>query len=127
MKPQPSRDGVALYHVVAVNEGFDKAALHLLQLIRRAQQEYPGQKRTLHLDIEGHRNATGGFDQDMLELQSKFMTEFLIRFLSRVLLPLATLQNPQPQKNEIPDELTVISVDRKPGEGPPDKPPGQRP
>ena len=118
---QPTRDEIVLYHVVLAHEDFDRTAFNLLQLIQRAQREYPGQKRTLYLDIEGHRNAVGGFDQVMLELQSKFMTEFLIQFLSRVVMPLATLENPYPQKDEIPDELNVVSMDRKPGEEPPDE------
>jgi len=57
----------------------------------------------------------------MFELQSKFATEFLSQFLTRLVMPLATLQNPQPQKDEIPDELNVVSIDGRPGEDPPDE------
>ncbi len=35
-------------------------------------------------------------------------------------LPFATLENPHPQKNKIPNELSVISIDSTPGEEPPD-------
>ena len=117
---QEAREGVAIYHVVLAHEDFEQTAFILLRLLQKAQRMYPGQERSLYLDIEGHRNASGGFDRDMLELQSKFATEFLMPFLSRVIMPLATLENPQPQKDEIPDKLTVLSIDSSPGEGPSD-------
>jgi len=117
------RDAVALYHVVLAHEDFDWTACNLLKLIRNAQQKCPGQKRSLYLDIEGHRDEKGGFDQDMLELQSKFTTEFLLQFLSRAVMPLATFENPQPQRDEFPDELDVVSLDGL-GEGLSDETPG---
>jgi hypothetical protein len=76
------------------------------------------------LDIEGHRNRNGGFDPDMLQLQSKFATEFLLQFLSRAVMPLATIDNPNPQNNDLPDELILCSKDGKPGEEPPGEAPG---
>ena len=126
MKIQPGRDGVAIYHVVFANEDFDQTAFHLLQLIQRAKRNYPGQKRNLYLDIEGHRNANGGFDNDMLELQKEFTIGFLLQFLSRVVMPLFTIENPQPQNDEIPEELNVLSIDGKPGEHPPEEDPKPR-
>jgi hypothetical protein len=123
MKMEPNLDGIALYHVVLAQEDFDRTAFNLLQLIQRAQREYAGQKRTLFLDIEGHRNANGGFDDDMLELQSKFTTEFLLQFLSRIVTPLATIDNPHPQNNNVSGELNVVSIDGRPGEEPPETTP----
>jgi hypothetical protein len=111
MKIKHDRDGVALYHVVLAHEDFNRTVYNLLRLIRRAQRKCPGQKRTLFLDIEGHRHSKGGFDQDMLEFQSKFTTEFLLQFLSRVVMPLATIENPHPQNDDIPDALNVVSLD----------------
>ncbi len=111
MKIEHSRDTVALYHAVHASEDFDQTAYNLLRLIRMAQQKCPGRKRTLFLDIEGHRNGEGGFDQDMLELQTKFMTEFLLQFLTRAVTPLVTIGNPRPQSDDLPDELNVVSLD----------------
>ena len=68
-------------------------------------------KRALFLEIDGHRNSNGGFDDDMLELQSNFMQEFLLQFVTRVVTPLAEFENPKPQNNEIPAELHLIQVD----------------
>jgi hypothetical protein len=57
----------------------------------------------------------------MLELQSQFTTEFLLQFLSRIVMPLATFDNPLPQKNDIPEELNVVSIDGRPSEQPEDE------
>jgi hypothetical protein len=123
MKMQNGRDGIAIYHVVLAHEDFDRTAFNLMQPVQEAQHEYPVQKRTLYLDIEGHRNGDGGFDQDRLELQSKFSTEFLLQFLSRVVTPLATIENPGPQSDDIPNKLNLVSIDGKPGEETPDETP----
>jgi len=121
MKLKPGRDGVALYHAVLADEDFERTVFNLLQLLQKAQREYPGQKKSLYIDIEGHRNAAGGFDRDMLELQSKFATDFLIQFLSRIVMPMATLENPHPQKDEVPGALTLISKDEGSNQEPPDE------
>ncbi len=104
-------DSIAISHRVLAHEDFDRTAQILLSLLRNAQQKFPGAKRCLYLEIDGHRNSEGGFDHDMLDLQSKFMTEFLLQFLTRAETPLAVLENPNPQKNQIPDELHLIKVD----------------
>lgn len=99
--------GAAIYHVVRPNEGFEKTAHILHRLIREAQKQKPNEPRTLFLDIEGHRNDQGGFDNDMFELQSKFAGEFLMQFLIEAHLPLYHIKNPKPQNNEVPDELNI--------------------
>ena len=53
----------------------------------------------------------------MLELQTKFMGEFLIQFLTRVETPLGAFQNPNPQNNVIPESLNLIKVDQPPSDG----------
>ncbi len=97
---------IAISHRVLVHEDFDRTAQILLSLLRNAQQKFPAAKRCLYLEIDGHRNSQGGFDHEMLDLQSKFMTEFLLQFLSRAETPLAIFENPNPQKNQIPNEFT---------------------
>src|SRR3972149_6969279 len=74
---EPTKDTVAIYHVVYEHEDFNHAANALFTLVQRAQHLQPGKKRKLFLDIEGHRNSKGGFDADMLELQKEFLTDFL--------------------------------------------------
>ena len=107
---QPARP-IAIAHRVLAHEDFDQTAHILLQLLTNAQRQFPGAKRSLFLEIDGHRNSNGGFDDDMLELQSKFMQEFLLQFLTRVVTPLAEFQNTKPQNNVIPGEVNLIRVD----------------
>jgi hypothetical protein len=105
---------LAIAHRVLAHEDFDRSAQILLQLLNDAQRKFPGAKRSLFLEIDGHRNSNGGFDDDMLDLQSKFMHEFLLQFLTRAVTPLAEFENPKPQNNIIPEELHLIRVDRAP-------------
>lgn len=99
---------VAIYHYVFENESFETAATHLFKLVRRAQETSPGQNRALYLDIEGHRNEAGGYDQDMFHLQKEFVLGFLMYFLSKAHLPLMTVCNPRLQRNDLPDSLRII-------------------
>jgi len=104
-------DSIAIAHRVLAHEDFDRTAQILLNLLNNAQRKFPAAKRCLHLEIDGHRDSLGRFDQDMLELQSKFMAEFLIQFLTRAETPLAVIQNPNSQNNQIPEELHLFKVD----------------
>ena len=63
--------------------------------------------RYLYLDIEDHRNASGGFDVDMAELQQNFLPQVLIPFLSEIHCPLSTLRNRKPQSDELPEALII--------------------
>jgi hypothetical protein len=103
---------IAIAHRVLPHEGFDRTAQILLILLNRAQRQFPDVARVLHLEIDGHKNSKGEFDRDMFELQTKFMTEFLIQFLTRVEMPVGILKNPGSQKNTIPETLSLIQVDR---------------
>jgi hypothetical protein len=108
---------IALVHRVHPHEDFNRTAQILLVLLNKAQREHPGKKRCLHLEIDGHRDSKGDFDFDMMELQSKFMADFMLQFLTRAELPLCVIQNPNPQINEIPDNLSLINIDRPPSDG----------
>jgi hypothetical protein len=68
VRPSGGGKAIALYHAVYAHEGFEDAARAILEITRKAAQEYPGQPRLLYVDIDGHRNAKGGFDSDMYEL-----------------------------------------------------------
>jgi hypothetical protein len=104
-------DPIAIAHRVLPHENFERTTQILLKLLHDSQRQHPGKKRHLCLEIEGHRTSNGGFDHDMFELQSKFMLEFLIQFLTRTQMPLGTFQNPNSQNNEIPERLDLIAID----------------
>lgn len=98
-----------LYHRVFAHEGFAKAAQDLFELVRDAQKNFPGTRRMLFMDIEGHRNSVGGYDNDMVELMKKFALEFLGRFVSEIKTPLFHVGNPNPQENDLPDMIKFTS------------------
>jgi len=98
---------VAIYHVVYAHEGFNQSAQSLFKIVRMAEQQQPGKKRILCLDIEGHRDPDGSFDADMYELQDRFLLGFLGQYLSEIYAPLIKIKNQHPQMNDIPPELII--------------------
>ena len=114
-KLRADKRDAALYHVVRADEGFDETAQALFKLIQLAEQRTPGKPRRLFLDIEGHRNEQGGFDQEMYEFQTTFMMTVLARRLTSFHCPLASGTNPHAQDNDIPPTLIV----RQPTDGGP--------
>jgi hypothetical protein len=100
---------IALYHRVYRHEPFEKAAQDIFEIVRHAQREFPGKPRALYLDIEGHRNANGGFDNDMYELQKEFVLGLLMPFLTEAHEPLAAVrQKPGVvQRDDLPDALQI--------------------
>src|ERR1035438_5562164 len=104
-KMKDPTDAIAIVHRVHAHEDFSRTAQILLVLLNKAQHQHPERKRWLYLEIDGHRDSKGDFDHDMLELQSKFMAEFLLQFLTRMESPMGVLQNPNPQNDTIPESL----------------------
>ena len=109
---------IAIYHRVFPHESFEDTVGILLQLLKKAQSDFPDAPRHLYLSIDGHRNSEDGFDDDMLELQSKFMVEVLIQYLSGADTPLAKVKNPKPQNNNLPSMLNLIKIDPPASGGP---------
>ena len=113
----------AIYHVVRANENFNDAANDLIELTRKAQQEFGGKPRTLYLDIEGHRLKNGAFDHDMRELQSSFIVKNIANYYTKVVLPLIAMENSYEQlENPIPEKFRILDNDKlqndlKPYEG----------
>lgn len=101
--------GIAIYHFVFEYEDFEKSAQILFDLVRKAQENSPNQRRKLYLDIEGHRNEIGEFDNDMFELQRHFILGFLMPYLSEAYLPLVAVRNTKLQKNDFPEKLQIFS------------------
>ena len=96
---------VAIYHAIFPEEDFETSASTLLKLVCSAQDNHPNRKRALYLDIDGHRNESGGFDDDMFELQRYFLLGFLMQYLTELHIPLMGVQNTKFQRNDIPSEL----------------------
>lgn len=104
---------VAIYHRVMRREGFEVTARILVELTRDAQYSHPNEPRVLYLDIDDHRNESGGFDVDMLELQKEFILGFLLPFFAEVHIPLISVKNPNEQDNNVPDTLVIANLEKK--------------
>ena len=102
---------VALYHDMLVSENFERCAVRLFSILQTAQEQHPNKKRILYLDVQGHRNSAGGFDQDALEITQDFVMGSLMPYLSEAVTPFFHLKNPKPQRNDIPPELIVVPAD----------------
>ena len=98
---------VSLYHVVGEDHGFEQAAQDLFRLIQEAQERFPDWPRLLFLDIRGHLDALGRFEDAFVELQQEFMFGFLGPFLTAVDLPLVSALNPEPQRNDLPGKIVI--------------------
>lgn len=98
---------IAIYHRVYRRENFEKAAKDLFDLIRVAQEQNPNKDRVMYVDIDGHRNAAGGYDADMEELQREFAANVLLQFVKEIHFPLGTYSNPHNQNNNVPEMLLI--------------------
>ena len=104
---------VSIYHVVAPQDDFVKAAQDVFEWVKRAQQDFPDWPRVFYVDIAGHEGEQAGFDADFYEFQQEFFFSTLAPFLTGFELPLTgALINPEEQRNDLPDALVV----RAPGE-----------
>lgn len=104
---------IAVYHRVMRREGFEVTAKTLVEMTRDAQYKYPNEPRTLYLDIDDHRNESGGFDADMFELQKEFILGFLLPFYTEAHIPLVSVKNPNEQDNDVPDRFIIANLDKK--------------
>ncbi|PET71584.1 hypothetical protein COJ46_21945 [Bacillus sp. AFS077874] len=97
---------VSIYHTIKVNEDFNTAANQLFELIKARQLREPNKERHLYLDIEGERGST---DRDMLELQSRFIPEMIVPYVTEIHMPLGNIKNKH-QDNNLPESLTITEV-----------------
>lgn len=101
-------NSVSLYHIVAAGDGFEQAAQDVVALLREAQARYPDWPRVFYLDILGHADADGRLDEEFVEFQQEFFFSVMAPFLTAFELPLTGgLVNPDPQRNDVPDRLTI--------------------
>lgn len=99
---------VSIRHVVSPDDSFEDAARAVFSLLRDAQARYPDWPRTFYLDIVGHRGDRYGFDEDFFEFQQDFWFATVAHFVTAFDTPLTgALVNPQPQRNDVPDSLSI--------------------
>jgi len=99
---------VSLYHIVEPEDSFEQAVNDVFGLVKEAQDEYPDWPRVFYLDIRGHKGERSGFDEDFFEFQQEFWFSTIAHFVTAFDTPLlGGLVNPEPQKNDMPDELVL--------------------
>ncbi|MEU6777142.1 HNH endonuclease [Streptomyces sp. NPDC046759] len=99
--------GVAIYHDMKVYENFERSAQRIFECVQAAQRRSPGAPRYLCLDVQGHRNAAGGYDHDAFELMQDFAMGYLGQYLTEVSTPLIHVRMKEKQRNDIPDILQI--------------------
>lgn len=104
---------IAIYHVVYANEFLEEATKDLYELLWSTQEKTPNYNRILYLDIDGHTNENGEFDEEMKELQQVFLMENLLPFFHEIYMPVADLKNPNIQRNDIPKEFCFFSKEQE--------------
>ncbi|MGW4321506.1 HNH endonuclease [Streptomyces sp. NPDC004684] len=104
--------GIALYHDMRVEEDFSKCANRIFSILKNAAATSPGAPRYLYLDIQGHRDAAGDYDADAREIIRDFLLGFLGPYLTEISTPLYRQRNPEPQREDIPEVLTIRDPDR---------------
>ena len=106
VEPGPENTAHILYRVEP-DTTFEQAAADTFNLVLQAQKDYPGRARVLYLEINGHTGTQFGFDGDFFEFQQEYLQGFLGPFLSGLDLPLLSVFNPRPQRNDLPDKIEV--------------------
>lgn len=101
-------NSISLYHVVGEGDSFDTAAADLFALLKEAQDRFPDWPRAYYVDIRGHVDSTGRFEEDFVELQQEFFFSTIAPFVTALELPLTgPLMNPDLQRNDLPDQLVI--------------------
>jgi len=100
---------VSIYQVVLQEHSFDDAATEAFGLLRKAQAQFPDWPRVYYLDVApAHKGEHLGFSRDMFEFQQDFLFSTIAHFVTALETPITGgLVNPEPQRNDIPDELVL--------------------
>ncbi|MFE0024535.1 HNH endonuclease signature motif containing protein [Amycolatopsis sp. NPDC059021] len=101
------RNGILIYHDMAVYENFERCAHRIFQVVQRAQRARPGAPRYLYLRVQGHRNDEGGYDRDAWEIMRYFTLEYLFPYLTGASTPMFEVKNDKKQCNDLPDRLDI--------------------
>jgi hypothetical protein len=100
-------NSVSLYHVVSEDDRFEDAAGSLFALLKESQERFPDWPRIMYVDINGHVDQSGQFEEDFVELQQEFFFACIAPFLTAFDLPLVDAVNPNDQRNDVPDRLNI--------------------
>ncbi len=106
------RNTVAIYHVVYETEGLEESAKSIYELLYSSQEKQPDYKRILYLDIDGHTDEYGRFDEEMIELQQDFIIGTLLPYFYEIHMPILDVKNTELQKNDVPKDMVFVKNDK---------------
>ncbi len=98
---------VSIYRVIEEEDDFESAALAVFAMLKESQDRYPDWPRVVYIDVNGHDGDRGGFDGDMFEFQQEFMIATMGQYTTAIDTPLVSVWNPEPQRNDLPDQLAI--------------------
>lgn len=99
---------IAIHYTALKSENFYDVANALFNNIKDAIDKMPNYTRILYLDIEGHTDEDGKFDDDMQEIQEYFVLYYLMPYITEVVMPIGHFKNIGEQVDDIPDELKIV-------------------
>ena len=108
---------VNIFIVIEPEVAFEDAAQRVFENLSEAQKQYPDARRVLYLEIQGHTGDVMGYTEEFFEFQQDFLQGYLGPFFTALDTPLASVFNPNEQRNDVPDQLDI---------GPPSPPGGGR-
>lgn len=98
---------VSIYVRIDADDTFATAAGRLFAAVKEARDRFPSWPRVLYVDVEGHEGAQQGFDADFFEFQQEFVFATVAPFLTALSMPLVSVVNPHPQRDDLPERLTI--------------------
>lgn len=99
---------IAIHHVIRKTEQLATGAAHMLCILQKAQRDYPGRRRALYLDIEGHCGRDGDFKPETKTFISSTVMDFFGQFISELHIVGLTLTPLGPQRDDIPDRVPAV-------------------
>lgn len=100
---------VAIYHVVYEYENFEQAAQDIFRLLKESKKQANGREILLYLDIDGHLDEYGNFDDEMKLLQEDFILKTIFPFFSEICIPILDVKNRNKPREDIPDKLEIVT------------------
>ena len=107
------KDNVLLFINISEKENFEQVARKIFNLIYKTSKRQPNVKRTLIIEIDGHRVKAGGYDNDMFELQSEFAFKVILPMVNVLHMPLISVRNPEEQKNPEAEQLLIFDSEEE--------------
>lgn len=102
---------VTIYHEMRADEDFLETAGMLWSMVRDAAARFPGAPRSLYLDIDGHGQPGGDYDDEACEVIS-FIRAALGPFVA--LTPWGRTDEDAPQLETLPDVIVTFGEAGKP-------------